>query len=86
MVARRFADELTGPAWDRVRAVRRHVLGDDGLMLSDGAVPEALRHLLPYASLLSTGEEATLMAFGEAMGDEQRTKSRSENLAKSGAA
>jgi hypothetical protein len=30
MTSRVFADDLTGPAWDRVRAIRKKLYGGDG--------------------------------------------------------
>jgi hypothetical protein len=72
MGERRFADDLSGAGWDRVRGVRRQLLGDDGEELALEEVPAPLQHLLPYASLLTTGEEGALAAFWDAMGVVER--------------
>jgi hypothetical protein len=57
-----------------VRDARRRLLGNAGVELSDGAVPRAIRHLLPCASLLSTDEEGALLEFWEVMGRETRNQ------------
>jgi len=69
MTTRVFADDLTGPAWDRVRAIRKRLYGRDerGVALDDQKVPETFQHLLPLASLLTTGEEGALLDFWEAL-------------------
>jgi hypothetical protein len=67
-----FADELHGPAWDRVRQIRRDLLGDDGVALDGDAVPPAFKPLLPYASLLTTGEEGALLDFWDALGPSEQ--------------
>ena len=67
-----FADELQGPTWDRVRAIRRRHFGNSGQALDPEVVPEVFHHLMPYASLLTTGEEATLHEFFDALDDTTR--------------
>jgi hypothetical protein len=67
VVERCFADALTGALWDRIREIRRSVIGGEGAQMSEDEVPSELRDLLPYASLLTTGEEATLAEFWWAM-------------------
>jgi hypothetical protein len=65
-----FADELRGPAWDRVRTIRRDLFGGDGrgVALDGDEVPPIFKPLLPYASLLTTGEEGALLDFWDALG------------------
>lgn len=67
MSRRCFADDLKGDDWGRVLSERKQVLGTGGAVLDDETVPEAFRHTLPYASLLTTGEEGTLSAFWSSM-------------------
>ncbi|OJY16011.1 MAG: hypothetical protein BGO98_25535 [Myxococcales bacterium 68-20] len=62
-----FADELQGPTWDRVRAIRRRLFDDSGQPLHPEVIPEVFHDLMPYASLLTTGEEATLLEFFDAL-------------------
>ena len=74
MVARVFADDLQGAGWDRVRAIRQSVFGINGrgVALDADRVPEVFRRLLPYASLLTTGEEGALLDFWDALGPDER--------------
>ena len=58
--------------WNAVRTTRRDLLGDDGEELCEDEVPESLRDLLPYASMLATGEEGALTSFWCAMDDETK--------------
>ena len=62
-----FADELQGPAWARVRAIRKENYGNSGEPLDSEVVPEGFHHLMPYASLLTTGEEPALEEFFDAL-------------------
>jgi hypothetical protein len=74
MTARVFADELEGVAWDRVRAVRKGLYGGDrrGVALTPELVPSVFHHLLPYASLLTTGEEGAFLDFWDVLDAPQR--------------
>jgi hypothetical protein len=65
MPTRVFAEELQGPAWDRVSAIRKDLYGGDGrgLALDPERVPAFFHHLLPYASLLTTGEDGAFLDF-----------------------
>jgi hypothetical protein len=60
-------NDLKGAAWDAVRRVRRETIGDEGRSLSDDGIPEGLLPLLPYASLLGTGEEGAWQLFWDVM-------------------
>jgi hypothetical protein len=71
-MVRRFGDDLRGPIWDQVRDARRGVIGNAGVELSEDAVPPSLRHLLAFASLLSTGEEGALLRFWRVMDSKTR--------------
>jgi hypothetical protein len=74
MTARVFADELQGAGWDRVRAIRKELYGGDGrgVALDPERVPEIFHHLLPYASLLTTGEEGAFGYFWDALDAPER--------------
>jgi hypothetical protein len=50
-------DALVGDEWNAIRTVRERVKGDRGLALDESRVPKDLRDLLPYASVLATGED-----------------------------
>jgi hypothetical protein len=74
MTARVFADELEGSAWDRVRGIRRELFGGDGrgVALDPERVPGGFHHLLPYASLLTTGEEGAFVYFWDVLDAPER--------------
>jgi hypothetical protein len=48
---------LVGPVWSAIRAIRKAQHGRETTPLDPSKIPEALRVVLPLASLFSTGEE-----------------------------
>ena len=72
MSARNYGDSLAGKSWDAVRAVRRQVIGNTGELLDASVVPEEFHDLLPFASLLSSGEEPLSEDFWSALDSDAR--------------
>jgi hypothetical protein len=72
MAGRVYAGELVGPGWDAVRARRQQIIGNRGETLDATVVPAEYHDLLPFASLLSTGEEPLAEDFWIALSPEDR--------------
>lgn len=72
MTRQRYDDTLTGRSWDRVRRIRMRVLGIEPHLFDERKVPATLRPLLPYASLLATGEEALWIEYWDALDTETK--------------
>jgi hypothetical protein len=68
---RRYGDEL-GSEWDAVRELRQGAIGNRGEVLDAAIVPKEFHDLLPFASLLATGEEPLAEDFWAALPPEAR--------------
>jgi hypothetical protein len=67
-------DLLVGDGWDAVRAHRERLKGERGLALDQRRIPKDLRHLLPYASLLATGEDGLQAEFWKLLPPQERKR------------
>jgi hypothetical protein len=67
MVGRVFGEELSGDAWDAVRAIRERIVGNRGAVLDADIIPTEFHDLLSFASLLSTGEGPLAEDFWNAL-------------------
>jgi hypothetical protein len=65
-------DALRGNDWDKLRELRLLRKGDGGLVLDASRIPVQFRDLLPYISLLATGEDGLQHEFWAVLSSHSR--------------